>query len=64
MPRPAKRITIIRGGKPRRTFIVPPHPDLGIGSLVELDGLEYIVIVCEDEEVLMDIPMSAKAEVA
>ena len=64
MPRPAKRITIIRAGKPRRTFTVAPHPDLGIGSTVELDGLAYIVIACEDTEVLLDIPMPAKAGVA
>ena len=53
--RPAKRITILRAGKPKRKFIVPPLPGLAIGDEVYLDGLAYIVVASQDTEVIIDI---------
>ena len=56
---PAKRILLIRPGKPKRKFILtePPYPE--VGDVVNLDGEEYRVWGIEDTTIVLRVPGGA-----
>jgi hypothetical protein len=61
MPKPAKRLTILRAGKPKRRIIVsePPFPKIGESIMDEATGLLWLVVATEDAEVLLSVSPEA-----
>ena len=55
----AKRITMLRAGKPKRKVLLlnPPFPEIGETVTVEEAGeeMEYVVIGSEDTMVLVNV---------
>jgi hypothetical protein len=49
----AKRITLLRAGKPKRRFVLLLAPFPEIGDSVDLGGLQYMVVAIEDAEVIL-----------